>query len=114
MWASNGGPESSGVKAVLASFAIPLAEAPTANVVAPGQGEGEEHEAELPVGCKGNFRKPEANAGNLCVFEIAAANVEFLEVQPSLVGTTGALGIVNLSNSEEPFKVFGTWAVTAK
>ena len=52
------------------SFPIPLAAALDSShvhYIAENEGKGES-KANLPTGCSGNFEKPEAASGNLCVF----------------------------------------------
>jgi Collagen triple helix repeat (20 copies) len=113
VWSINGGPDASySERAVLASFTIELAEPPTLSLIGPGEGEGEPKE-KLPAGCKGNVKKPEADPGNLCVFESFLRNVEELNTD-GYVGTTGALALVSVAEPEQFFAASGAWAVTAK
>jgi hypothetical protein len=113
VWAIDGPENAFSVVAAVASFAIPLAEPPTFQVIGPEEGEGE-LKAKLPAGCKGNLTHPQAEPGNLCVFEAASLNVESLDVALiNGVTTAGALAIVE-HNFEEAFHVSGSWAVTAK
>jgi hypothetical protein len=99
-------------RAVVGSFAIALSEPPVANVVGPGEGEGEP-KANLPAGCKGNVTEPKANPGNLCIFESAAFNVE-IQASRVAAGTAGAWVGIAVPNFEEPYAIYGSWAVTAK
>jgi hypothetical protein len=112
VWATSG-PEgvSGAVTIAIASFSIPLAEAVIPNVIGEEEGEGEPHQ-NLPAGCKGKSSKPEANPGNLCVFEITTTNVT-LSIPQDVVSTAGAFAAVG-HNENEAFHGKGTWAVTAK
>jgi Collagen triple helix repeat (20 copies) len=98
-------------RAMVASFAIPLAETPTFNVVGPKEGEGEANE-KLPAGCKGNREDPKAEPGNLCVFEFVAFNVTELTLNNA--SPVGAVALVHVTNTEEEAETWGVWAVTAK
>jgi Collagen triple helix repeat (20 copies) len=100
--------------APIASFSIPLAEPPTFNSIGTEEGEGEP-KAKLPAGCKGNATKPEADPGNLCVFETFGVNVRGLSTENNnKVSTTGAVALVSVDEYEKEFHAYGTWAVTAK
>ena len=133
LWAINGGPGAgSTYHAALASFAIPLAERPTLNVIGPQEGEGQAKENEkaikenearklngepevplpIPTYCKGNAKNPEAVEGNVCVFEFISNNVGTLETIG--VETTGVLAKPEVLNESAFFYADGSWAVTAK
>ncbi|HEY5194271.1 MAG TPA: hypothetical protein VIJ39_10425 [Solirubrobacteraceae bacterium] len=97
------------------SFTIPLTEAPTAHVLLVGEnGAG--------GGCPttSNVENPEAEPGNLCIFEQGGTNVKsVLSSDPALgsLGQAGKTGSVVLATAEtlkEGVLVKGTWAVTAK
>jgi hypothetical protein len=100
------------------SFVIPLAEGlPAAGVhiiAVGGTGEGEGCPAGSSVG------KPEAEPGNLCIFQDAGGfNVGTMEtLSPETTdpgaGTTGTILRIHAAESEKPLiKAEGTWAVTA-
>jgi hypothetical protein len=58
------------------SFTIPLASTlaeAKVHFIKPEEGAGEPNE-KLPAGCSGNFEKPEAASGNLCVFAAQMGN----------------------------------------
>jgi hypothetical protein len=140
-WSASGGAEdaASATGAVLASFAIPLPTPPTVYAIGIEEGLGEPKENErvrkeneerkakgepelpltIPADCKGNFKKPEAVAGNLCVFvqHVNNVNVKTL-AEPSgnhVTSTAGVIVYINPSvNFAEEFAIDGTWAVTAK
>ena len=115
-WATWGdGAQEPKVRVALASFAIPLPEPPTVIVVGIGEGAGELKE-NLPAGCKGNFEKPEASEGDLCVFE-QAASADVLGFAPDSVTTAGVIARIEFNEVEVEsggFTAIGTWAVTAK
>jgi hypothetical protein len=115
------------------SYPIPLATAPTMQVVPFGEGKGEAHQ-KLPTGCDGNVTEPAAEPGNLCVYvgeqtinignEGKAIGVEPVAGEPvpgTEAGKTGAWLEVIAENKtepkeetkEEPLLALGTWAVTA-
>jgi hypothetical protein len=131
VWSVSRPPESFDEVAPLASFTVPLAEPPTFKLIGAGEGEGEpkenaqarkeneerkaKDEPELPLpiptDCKGNWEKPSAAPGNLCVFEkTVPENVE--EVIP-VVTTAGAL-VSFVPNAEMAVRGTGSWAVTGK
>jgi Collagen triple helix repeat (20 copies) len=98
------------------SFTIPLAETVKANVIGPG-GKGGGGGA-CPE--TSELSKPEAEPGNLCIFEGAFA-VNVNEVNPIAPengvkegGKTGVIVEILPTNNSEPVFVNGTWAVTAK
>ncbi len=66
-WSATGyvAAEAEGVQGSV-SYALPLAEAPAPHYIRPGVGD--------PAGCSGNFEKPEAAPGNLCVFAVTEEN----------------------------------------
>jgi Collagen triple helix repeat (20 copies) len=124
-------------RVVLASFPIPLLATPTPNVIGVEEGQGEAKENELakelnearklkgepelplpiPTDCKGTVDKPEATAGNLCVFVQYAENVRVISLElakPEFISTTGAATYITGEGSEEGSSVGGTWAVTEK
>jgi Collagen triple helix repeat (20 copies) len=68
-----------------ASFAFPLATAPTQHFVAYG--------AATPAGCTGDSTDPGAEPGNLCIFVVATSNVEVAgETGPEMDGETDTRG----------------------
>jgi Collagen triple helix repeat (20 copies) len=128
------GPE--GVVSSFVSFGIPLAEAPVPHLI-PAPTEEELTKGEFPAppsGCTGNFERPGAEKGNLCVFASEERNV--LVTLKKVCATTSAteaplaclFGGGATPESDDPygFGVFqaaaakglvgvaGTWAVTAK
>jgi hypothetical protein len=111
VWAVSGSIGSYSAKVALASFSIPLAETPEINVIGPEEGEGEPLE-KLPAGCKGDYKRPAANEGNLCIFEIYLLNVS--EVDAEQATTVGVLGQAEIADQTRESKASGTWAVTAK
>jgi hypothetical protein len=114
VWAITGPANLFTVIIPVASFAIPLAEVPTFQLIGAEEGEGEP-KANLPTGCKGKAHKPAADPGNLCVFEEGAYNVTGLKTENNTrVSTAGAVALVQIPNFEEAFHASGTWAVTAK
>jgi Collagen triple helix repeat (20 copies) len=138
-WGGGGGPEEPffSERIVLASFAIPLLVAPAYNFVGVEEGQGEAKENErakeenaarksrgepelpllIPTYCKGTLDKPEATAGNLCVFLRRAENVTIsglAQAAGKFISTTGVVTTVSSSNYGEGFGIEGTWAVTAK
>ncbi len=69
-----------------------------------------------PAECPGSVAAPMAQAGYLCVYELAALEVTFERIlQPTGVaegaGTTGAL-LNFTTGSTPPIRAWGTWAVT--
>ena len=100
------------------SFSIPLKTGVTPHYVKEG-------ENSLPAGCLGSVVKPEAEAGNLCVFvkkEEGTTLLSFLDAgteSTTLTGPTGEMihikaEPVENSGFPEPSVVYGTWAVTAE
>jgi hypothetical protein len=71
-----------GIRSDSVSFNIPLKEAPTPHVVpAPTKEEEEKHEfPQPPAGCAGNYEKPRAEKGNLCLFARERLNVANFKV----------------------------------
>jgi Collagen triple helix repeat (20 copies) len=141
VWAGASGPEETGFNArvVLASFTIPLLVAPTLNVIAIEEGQGEAKENErakkenekrklqgepelpltIPTDCKGTVDKPEATAGNLCVFVRYAENVNMNSLsrpEAEFISTVGVMTYISPPNGnfEGGFTVGGSWAVTDK
>jgi Collagen triple helix repeat (20 copies) len=139
-WSTSGpGGQVLNAKVVLASFAIPLAVAPTVQVVGIEEGQGEPKENErvkkenerrklngepelpltIPADCEGTAREPRATEGNFCVFVQEAENVIVRDLTLAgydlSVTTAGVVAKLSSSvNYEEPFSAYGTWAVTAK
>jgi Collagen triple helix repeat (20 copies) len=131
-WATSGPANDGPVRIALASFTVPLAEPPTVTVIGPEEGQDQAKENEkakqeneerklngepelplpIPTDCKGKAGKPEAVAGNLCIFEYYAEHVTAIKTG-ELVSTAGAIAKV-IHSEEEPFQAVGTWAVTAK
>jgi hypothetical protein len=135
-WATSGGPEDGLTsRFVLASYAIPLAEAPSYNFIGRQEGEGQTKENEkakqeneerklkgepelplpIPADCKGTWEHPGATAGNLCVFETSSSNAEIPKPEAALIGTTGVLAHIETPiSTDEGYSARGTWAVTSK
>jgi hypothetical protein len=93
------------------SFTIPLEAEPEAHYIKLGE--------TPPTGCSGTVEKPEAAAGNLCVFvESESPKTTEYSVDgkfPShyLVGTSANGSVVAVQSTEEgTIQGFGTWAVT--
>jgi hypothetical protein len=92
------------------SFNIPLATAPTVNVIAKGG-------ASTPS-CPGKVAAPAAASGSLCVYTSTNDNITMSVIDPSLEG--GALGkagpwgaVLNpFTEATAPGVAYGTWAVT--
>jgi hypothetical protein len=112
-WAyGNTAKEKQGLAWVPISFVIPLSEAPTFHYI-PKEESG-------PTGCPGSASSPEAEPGNLCVYEEAGGNNEatlnaFLtEVATGVEPKSGAVVVFNLVNTAIESNAFGSWAVTAK
>jgi hypothetical protein len=98
------------------SFAIPLSATTQVHII--------------PVGGAGagggtcpatsSLTKPEAEPGNLCIFQNAGINVGSITAKnpetnsAEEAGTTGAAVQIKPENKGEPISVFGTWAVTAQ
>ena len=92
-----------------------------------GEGAGESKE-KLPTGCSGNYEKPQAAAGNLCVFTREAANyatlaaitipfeVKNAESHEEGAGISGAFLQTNFFATFEKGDVVanGDWVVTAE
>jgi hypothetical protein len=93
------------------SFVIPLSAAPTLHFI-PREESG-------PAGCPGSASSPEAEPGNLCIYEEAGGNNEatlnsFLtEVATGVEPKSGAVVVFNLVNTAIESNAFGSWAVTA-
>jgi hypothetical protein len=142
VWGGGAGPEETGfsTRVVLASFAIPLLTPPTVYAIGVEEGQGEAHENEriklmnekrkmngepelplpIPTDCKGTVAKPEATAGDLCVFVRSSHNVYVPDLAlPSYSLFTSTAGVVSnivspTGDYEEEFSIEGSWAVTAK
>ncbi len=123
VWGAAGMPDPSkganGAMTAAISFAIPLPQAPTANIVKLGEGEGEAKQ-NLPAGCKGNVNEPKAEAGHLCIFVgegtenvslLFPGNAESAEGGGE-AGKTGAL-VLALAKEAAGMAVQGTWAAAA-
>jgi hypothetical protein len=107
------------------SFSIPLAKTAAPHFIGQGEGEGEPN-AKLPAGCKGNAERPEAEPGNLCVFDkvMTATSFEiFVDAGTESTTATGLTGDTMLfadktvepfPGFQEPAQAIGTWAVTAE
>ncbi len=110
------------------SFPIPLKEEeePASGHVSPVIGESEIHYVEYGTsaqGCPGTPYKPEAEAGNLCIYEGTAVNtltekeIEFVRsFFPSRPGGEGASStgtILDFYTLNASSSAWGTWAVTA-
>ncbi len=103
-----------GEKTTAISFGIPLKTAPTAHFIPEGT-----PAASDPTGCKGTVAKPEADAGNLCVFaQHAIGNttaVVFWDPQSGNIGgeAAGTAGtLVYFTAGAGTVILTGTWAVT--
>ena len=73
----------------------------------------------IPTYCKGAVEKPEATAGNLCVFVQKAENVNVVNLAmvaagDKLISTTGVLTNIGVFNFGEAFSGRRHRAVTAK
>ncbi len=108
------------------SYALPLATAPTTHYIRPG--------AEVPAGCLGEAKNPEAEPGNLCIFatnENNSLQSEFIFSFPTVCnwntatcnstsktgegeGGLEGFGVEALAEKAGELEVIGTWAVTAK
>ncbi len=131
---ARGAPE--GIVSSFVSFGIPLAEAPVPHLI-PAPSEEELSKGEFPVppaGCTGNFERPGAEKGNLCVFAGEEHNV--LVTLKKVCATSSAtvapleclFGGAATPESSDPYGfgvlmgaaakgfvgIAGTWAVTAK
>jgi hypothetical protein len=83
------------------SFAFALAAAPAIHFIRQGTA--------APAQCPGNATFPQANAGNLCIYEAERLNTAGGQVNE--VNRSGAT-IFILSSAAGGFFSFGTWAVT--
>jgi hypothetical protein len=139
-WAANGGVEDaqSGIGFTIASFTLPLAAPPALTVIGFEEGEGEakenarvkkenekrkengEPEVPLPIPseCQGSVSKPQAIAGDLCVFVGEVTNVNVSDIaRPQILkvlGTTGFTTVLQPIEFTEGFSISGSWAVTEK
>jgi hypothetical protein len=93
------------------SFDIPLASAPEAHFVQPG---------ENPTSsCPGSRGEPLAAPGNLCIYATIENNVEFASYEGPLTEETGGgvtpfgFEVVGFSAKKGNYDESGTWAVTA-
>jgi hypothetical protein len=100
------------------SFTIPLKEGlsvGTVHILAPGE-EGTGKGSGCPE--KSNVKSPQAEPGNVCIFQTTALNVksitaESLETgQEGAAGTTGTMLHIFPENAKESVAAYGTWAVT--
>lgn len=88
-------------------FPVPLASAPTAHVITPGD--------PVPAGCSGSASAPSASAGHLCIFVAYELNVDgaYTVFSPVTggIGTSrfGAL-VDSASTAAGNYAVTGTWA----
>jgi len=84
------------------SFPIPLAAAPTANVIPPG--------GPPTAACPGSSDAPSATGGNLCVYETTDTGTTGLTLGPTPFGANVfAQGVAAGAN----YEVIGVWAVQA-
>ena len=95
------------------SFPIPLAAAldsHNVHLIKPGE-EGKEAAEE----CPGTLEKPEAEAGNLCIYT-AALEKEFPLLGPSASYASGVIEVFQSKEENSPVGLSdeGTWAVTAE
>ena len=93
------------------TFAFPLADAPTPHYIAFGD--------KAPSECPGTPSQPEAEPGNLCVYESVQASNSTGRVFDPLTGADDTAnrfgaGVAATSKDTGDFRVRGTWAVTAK
>jgi hypothetical protein len=116
----------SGFTVVSLSFPIPLS-APLASEAEcgqPGKAQCPTHIIKRgeapPAGCKGTVEKPEAEPGNLCVFESENENVEYIYASnpagPLSLESASAYGsnlLIFPKAPSSPVELWGTWAVTA-
>ncbi len=109
---------------VTISFPIALKSVPTGHYVS----EEDVATDKVPAGCKGDSEKPEAESGNLCVFEsqeeseAGVENPEFWDVGKNIVKgetlkNTGQTGTVLVLTTQASLAAgatlaYGTWAVT--
>jgi hypothetical protein len=84
------------------SFPIPLASAPTVEVVEPGG-------SSTPA-CPGSSENPKAAAGKLCIYETLNTGTTGLTVNPDRFGATVFPSGVS---TESNYEVQAVWAVTA-
>jgi hypothetical protein len=102
------------------SFTIPLKTAPKVTIIESGNGAGG---GTCPT--TSSEAKPEAEAGNLCIFVVPSGNgkanvTEVVTLSPAgalgtdEAGTTGTVVAVVPQNDTEPASAYGTWAVTAE
>jgi hypothetical protein len=134
-WQDFGATESENGKitAVTLSFPIPLKENPTPHYITLEEVEA----SKVPAGCKGNVEKPEADPGNLCVFEAnpklyagvvgpgegtdSSEEPTFIDTSSSLlsgkaegvVGPTGGLLKLIIKTEVGTAFAYGSWVVTA-
>jgi hypothetical protein len=85
------------------SFAFALAAAPTAHFIRQGTAP--------PAQCPGNATFPQANAGNVCIYEAERANTAGGQVNE--VNRSGATIFIFATAGGSNFFSYGTWAVTA-
>jgi len=93
------------------SFAFPLSDAPTPHYITFG--------AANPAPCKGNPGDPQADPGNLCIYEsVPGSNATGRAFDP-LTGADDTAnkyggGVAATAKAVGDFRVRGTWAVTAE
>jgi hypothetical protein len=117
-WAISQFVSTGGAEIVVApiSFSVPLAKALASaqvHFIKP-------KEEPLPTGCSGNFEKPEAASGNLCVFaSVIGGAYKGLGISGTVVQGLGGEGtdtsgtkIAVIPESSGEFIALGTWAVT--
>ena len=90
------------------SFSVPLAGAPTENVIASG----------TTAACPGSASAPTASPGELCIYEGSQQGIGEISAYNPLTGTAGASRygaglVIDSSAVTGNFSSSGTWAVTA-
>jgi hypothetical protein len=116
------------------SFTIELASAPgqdNSHFIGVEEGEGEP-KANVPAGCKGSYKDPQAESGNLCVFANKMTSLETnglstlknaeeeVEIKSPPIpgigaGKSGVIITLKSTPSEQPLNAvaYGVWTVTA-
>ena len=93
------------------SFGIPLASAPIANLIYAGD--------TPPAACPGTVAAPQADPGNLCIYEGVGTNIELEGVEDPVTGATNGTArpfgasVVGISTAVGDVNSSGSWAVTA-
>ena len=93
------------------SFGIPLASAPIANFIYAGD--------TPPAACPGTVAAPQADPGNLCIYEGLNTNIELEGVEDPVTGATNGTArpfgasVVGISTAVGDVNSSGSWAVTA-